>query len=74
MKPRSHPDSQFRRPECVHDWDFVGGIQCWNDKGGREPGYFCARPAYQCTKCGMSDYGQSKVADDHCSKCSGNRN
>lgn len=59
--------------ECDHDWDFVGGLQCWNDKGGREPGYFCSRPVYQCTKCLAHDNGQSEVADDHCSKCPGSR-
>ena len=57
--------------ECNHDWDFAGGCQCPNDRSGREPGYFCSRPVYQCTKCHVHDNGQSEAADAHCSKCPG---
>lgn len=55
--------------ECDHDWDFVGGCQCPNDTSGSEPGYFCSRPVYECTKCGVLDNGESEAADAHCRKC-----
>jgi hypothetical protein len=58
---------------CDHDWDFVGGCQCPNERADREPGYFCSRPVYQCTKCRSHDNGESEAAEKHCSKCPGSR-
>lgn len=59
----------MNKPKCNHKWRHAGGCQCPSEVGPQVRGYFCSRAVFECSKCGESDYGESREAVAECSKC-----